>query len=558
MAYNVLLPDGRNVNIRTQEGADIFIGGPDFEGFSSNMEDVNRIQQKQNLSNQDKGRLEAHYVMVDVLAQHASPNVFKQIPKSELKSWWDHTIVVIQKLTTSGRWTRTGSLEEHDAFCLNACVPMLTHPQNCLLAFESIFFAVLAAFVQAVQSSPSKMTLPCADVSETVCMICSNARFTLVGPSSSTPWGGDKIFKKYEASGILVQFIRCSTVPQPREASGLIKTYEDLLQCNVLLKKKFKKGEPCGDVVHAILKQKDGHPAKTKRIVTFLTSIAKLAGTLQTDINMVRTMCRHCAKHSSGKLMACAKCHQAFYCSRKCQKDDWKKHKPLCGIATSKEKKRTDAISQTSIVNFAQANYMDIVEDILECCLETGLKKEELVLQVDFLPGKDGTIPALRDPPDYLVKDARGYFEGSRPNEPDWFYKSTGDVALYKNHLDPLLAALKDHFERMTTNHVLCMCRCPDGNSVYRLQLQAPKTMNHMFSEKALDAYRIASEDQNFGPLSRIFDEPQVQFMKHRLKWHAPTTSAPPGMPSGDDLDGVRMMLNNRFGADFDLDGGRR
>jgi hypothetical protein len=494
--------------------------------------------------------------MADVLAENASHNVFNQISNSEFESWFDHTITVMKKLTTDNRWTRSGQLEEHDAFVLNTCVAMLMHYKPVIIAFEKNFFTVLAAFIEAVQPSPSRVGLPCADIAETVCLICNNARVTLLNPSNPTQWSSEKTFKKYESSGILVQFIRCSTVPQPREDINLIKTYEELIKCQALLKKKFKKGEPCGDVVHAILNRKDGHPEKRKRIMTFLTSIARLADIMQptesktpsssNETGMVNRMCRHCNNSDFTasfqlKLMACSKCQQAFYCSKECQKADWKKHKPQCGTSTSKDRKRTEA-SQHSLLNFARNNYIEIMEGLLECCDETGLKKKELLVEVDFTPGEDGTIPALSDPPKIIVNDARGYFEGSRPNEPDWFYMSQDD-AMYKLNVDGFLGAIKDNFERMTSNHVLCAVRYPGGVSVNRLQLQTDQANGHqMFSDQALDAYRSASEDEDFGPLSRIFDETKMEYFRRRLRLG--------GMPSEDMMDNVRRMLNG-MGGDF-------
>jgi MYND finger len=38
-----------------------------------------------------------------------------------------------------------------------------------------------------------------------------------------------------------------------------------------------------------------------------------------------------CSSFSSQKVLACAQCHSALYCSKECQKSDWKKrHKTLC------------------------------------------------------------------------------------------------------------------------------------------------------------------------------------------------------------------------------------
>eukprot|EP00164_Ancoracysta_twista_P008132 GFYU01011679.1.p1 GENE.GFYU01011679.1~~GFYU01011679.1.p1 ORF type:complete len:228 (-),score=36.11 GFYU01011679.1:72-755(-) len=42
--------------------------------------------------------------------------------------------------------------------------------------------------------------------------------------------------------------------------------------------------------------------------------------------------CTNCGK-SAENLLRCAKCKNAFYCDRDCQKSDWKYHKRVCGNA---------------------------------------------------------------------------------------------------------------------------------------------------------------------------------------------------------------------------------
>lgn len=45
----------------------------------------------------------------------------------------------------------------------------------------------------------------------------------------------------------------------------------------------------------------------------------------------VQSACGLCGK-TGGELSACGKCKVRFYCSRECQKEDWKVHKRACGI----------------------------------------------------------------------------------------------------------------------------------------------------------------------------------------------------------------------------------
>jgi len=51
-------------------------------------------------------------------------------------------------------------------------------------------------------------------------------------------------------------------------------------------------------------------------------------------------------KDSGGKLMKCARCQSVSYCSRECQRADWKEHKAYCKIASQpKEKLSNDGYS---------------------------------------------------------------------------------------------------------------------------------------------------------------------------------------------------------------------
>ena len=51
------------------------------------------------------------------------------------------------------------------------------------------------------------------------------------------------------------------------------------------------------------------------------------------DSTATEKQCENCKKKQSelsNPLKACAKCHTQAYCSRDCQKDDWKNHKKVC------------------------------------------------------------------------------------------------------------------------------------------------------------------------------------------------------------------------------------
>ena len=153
----------------------------------------------------------------------------------------------------------------------------------------------------------------------------------------------------------------------------------------------------------------------------------------------------------------------------RCQKADWKIHKKTCRFAPKEHVDQHNASEQT-VLNFAQKNYVDIMYKLVEACDETGLVKNDMLLMLDFTPNKFGKAPALQDPPEFTIAPVKGFTEGSRPYEPDWFYKHE-DRQIYEHHIKGVLAAIKDQHSRMTSTHLLCLVRYSGGTSCYKMQL---------------------------------------------------------------------------------------
>lgn len=183
---------------------------------------------------------------------------------------------------------------------------------------------------------------------------------------------------------------------------------------------------------------------------------------------------------------------------------------------------------------------------VVEVHNETGLKKMDLLLELDFAPDSSGTAPALRHPPEFSVKETRGYYEGSRPNEPDWFYK--GHKEVYKKNIKASTDALKDHHGRMTEDHLLCLVRHAGGfTSCYRVQLMTEASGPQMLGDEAFRAFRVAINDDDYGPMASLFPA-QVSGIRHRL-------GGTPSQAEQDEIvDRVRMMLN-AMGGNFPTSG---
>lgn len=384
------------------------------------------------------------------------------------------------------------------------------------------------------------------------------------------PWSSERFWKNLESSGLLLQFIRCSTIPQPFDNPVVYVSYDDLIKCLPLIGKKFIEGEPCGDVVQAILKGTDGSKQKNEKVMTHVRNLAKMGDTFQSSVERGQNMkmCRNCNKQGTAagpqkSLMVCSQCKQAYYCSKECQKEDWKLHKYNCTVVDDKKLVKSKETKENGISKFTQDNYLEILDEIIKVMDETGLPKEELLLEVTFAPDRAGLVPALKTPAEFSIKDTRGYFEGTRPNEPDWFLKRE-DPGSYEGYITGILSGLKDQYSRMTPNNLLCLARFPDSCTALRLTLQFPQKKSQMFANTTIHAYRTALDEGDFGPMSRIFDD-------NHMVWLKPTISAKRSsiqnmfnmpddgeLPDEDQLDRVRMMLNT-MGGNFDLRGsGRR
>ena len=215
---------------------------------------------------------------VDSVAQYCTPEIFaEKVSSGEIEYWMDHVIAEVNEKTKDPSWQRTGMLEQHDAFIINPCISMFQHYLPLMLAFEKGFFQVFHDFLAAIKAP----MLPCEDVANTVCLLVSNAFAVSTAFTKTTAWTPEKLFKKMESCGMLEQFIRCSIIPPPRFPHGIDRFYDELTKCTLFIKKKFKRGQPCGDVVRAILEDKDGHKKTRLRIVKKLEAIDSFADYLQ-------------------------------------------------------------------------------------------------------------------------------------------------------------------------------------------------------------------------------------------------------------------------------------
>jgi hypothetical protein len=124
-----------------------------------------------------------------------------------------------------------------------------------------------------------------------------------------------------EATGVLGQFIRrCAT--DHKYQSDVMWLLDVISQCTELVKKKFKSGKACGDILNSILSGEDGYSGKrNEAVLSQLLFLQKLTTILaeNKDFSGKENVCRNCNKELTldATFFCCARCTAADYCSKR-------------------------------------------------------------------------------------------------------------------------------------------------------------------------------------------------------------------------------------------------
>jgi hypothetical protein len=229
VSFQVLLPNGRKLELASSEGADDFVDivGSDFIST--------------NLTATDDQELMSAYTLMFMVAENASPEkIASGIPESELRT-------LVDTLSTYSNWLCSDKAATHHEFLLKTVTSFSKHP-----SFIKIFLsnegmeavAKLYACIRKKNASPENC------VAVLILMLVDNVLLVLIEQGLSF----EKAFGTIEKTGLLGQFIRC--VPVDPDFSTHIVTR--LQTCLQLVKKKLKSGTPTGDILDAVIAGKDG------------------------------------------------------------------------------------------------------------------------------------------------------------------------------------------------------------------------------------------------------------------------------------------------------------
>jgi hypothetical protein len=123
----------------------------------------------------------------------------------------------------------------------------------------------------------------------------------------------------------------------------------------------------------------------------------------------------------------------------------------MCKMANEGGLSSSDAKAvEPAVLNFGKTNYYAIVDGCYKKKQEYNVPKKELVI----IPNFYAVATALRD--EFTVGLTSRFLKGSRPDEPDWFFKGT---SVYESNVGRWLMGANEHYGRMTSDRLLAFCR---------------------------------------------------------------------------------------------------
>jgi hypothetical protein len=299
-SFQVRLPNGREVEICSKEGADEFIDTVGTDFISTNI-----------IVAGDKA-LTPVYMLIRAVAINASPEkIASGIPEPELRTIVQRMRDALDTLSNDRNWLRSGTVSMCHELLLQAVAYLSGHNSFLKIFVSNEGMEAVAKFY----ASRKKYDTPSHNVAQFVLNLAHNS-LGFLNQEGLTFETGLGIIEK---AGLLGQFIRC--VPTDPEYSTDVLTC--LQSCLQLVKKKLKSGTPTGDILDAVIAGKDGPiNEKAKSSLARLQSLARLSNNNTDQCGTMYKICHHCNKNESlggAKLMKCQRCKVAYYCNKDCQ-----------------------------------------------------------------------------------------------------------------------------------------------------------------------------------------------------------------------------------------------
>jgi hypothetical protein len=466
--FQVLLPNGRNVELWSKEGADEFIDTVGTDFISTNITAANCYE------------LILAYTLIRAVAENASrEKIASGIPESELRISVELMRETLDTLSTDRDWLRSGTVSMCHERLLQAVTCLSKHPSFLKVFVSNEGLEAVAKFY----ASRKKYDTPSHKVAQLVLHLSLNSIWFLRKEGLTD----EKAFGIIEKAGLLGQFFRC--VPVDPELSAVVLACAQT--CLQLVKKKLKSGTPTGDILDAVIAGKDGPiNEKAKSSLARLQSLALLSNNSSIDYANEFTsikICHHCEQNETlggTKLMKCKSCKAAYYCSKDCQVANWKIHKERCTQFSSVVGSRSNfKTSQATVGAFVGSNYFDVAKEVYKKTQDYDVPKKELFVELDFY----GDAPALRN--EFKIWLSSSFSEGSSVTDaPGWFRTNCEKRTIVRY--------LREQYEKATSNDLLSVCRASNGMvtiQLLRLPIDSTDYQYQLLSDESVES--IGRED---------------------------------------------------------------
>jgi hypothetical protein len=459
-SFQVVLPNGRNVELYSKEGADVFVDTFGTYFISTNL-----------TATDDQELATAYIIMITVIEEASPEKIASGIPESELRTFIEQTRVTLDTLSTDRNWLRSGTVTRHHELLLRTVASFSKHPSFLKIFLSNEGMEAVAKFYASRKNNDT----PSRSVAELIIRLVYNVICGLEQEGLSD----EKGFGTIEKTGLLGQFIRCVPAVDPERSAKLVACLQTCVQ---LVKKKLKSGTRTGDILDAVIAGNDGPiNEKAKAGLARLQSLARLSNNNNDSYDK---RCRHCGKIETlgdAKLMKCQRCKLIYYCSKECQVANWKSHKKSCkAISSSTVSQSAHKTSNATMWAFFDSNYFDIVKEVYKKTQECNVAKTEILVEIDFY----GDAPALRN--EFKVWLTSGFLGASAlVDAPDWF-RSDGEKKTMSRYL-------RIKYAQVTSDDLLVVCR--GGNGVITVQLLyfATNEGHQLLSDEAVES--IGRED---------------------------------------------------------------
>lgn len=379
-SWAMVLPNGKSFDITTPDGANHFLlSVSNFDFFSS------KVSELKDVPPEDNDR--TFEMATTMLATNATnKKLFREkVSVEEIEKWMKYATEEIEKLATKPSCFPAEKLHEHDKWVLDQCSAMFSHPVA-LGSFEIWkCFRALAKFMKArMEANLPSLSAVCECFLSILWQVFNTCQTTEELSSAFA-------FSNFRIGEIFEPFLRCILIP---ELDGLLLERIDIMLEHLELdftsiKEGFKKGSPSGKVLRAVLQDKSGIRKTRENIFQKLEYLVDA-------VDESQPRCKNCDKSqtSIAKMKTCSGCRVARYCSRECQKADWKTHKQECRAAAAAAA-RSDPqpvngiagifpnATETLINMFVTLNSGRMMVRMAEECAKNGSEPQDVILQID-------------------------------------------------------------------------------------------------------------------------------------------------------------------------------